>query len=86
MVASSALGFTFFVTCNFLGIRGAALVGIAQIAINVFVHRSWWRGFLECQGWKRKTFTGVGAVVPIVMASITIYRVLLPAIGRWLGV
>jgi NhaP-type Na+/H+ or K+/H+ antiporter len=85
MAVSGLTGFIFFLLCNFLGLRGAVSIALAQLVINIFVHRSWWRGYKEEKRKWPKRAALVGAIVPVVMASITLRRVLLPAIGRWLG-
>ena len=81
MAISGALGLIFFLIANFTqALTGLNfLAGCIQIAINVFVFLSWKRGFLESGG-LAKFVALVGTVVPVVMALITIVRVIIPSI------
>ncbi len=53
--------------------------GVAQLIINAFVFVTWTRGFLRETGFK-KFVSAFGVVIPFFMATITIVKVLLPAI------
>lgn len=81
MAVSGLMGATFFLIANFTTIlHGLNLAaGCIQLAINAFVFCSWRRGFTESKGFARFV-TFVGTIVPIIMASITLIRVILPAL------
>ena len=80
-IISGITGFSFFLvanfTCIFAGLN--VLAGCLQILVNVFVFAAWMKAYPRCHGFE-KFVTFVGVVFPPVMASITIWRVLLPAI------
>lgn len=81
MGVSGLMGFTFFILANivklFVGLN--LLAGTIQICINAFVFYSWKRGHRTHTG-KAKTFALIGTIVPCVMASITLIRVIIPEI------
>jgi uncharacterized membrane protein len=81
MVVSGLMGATFFILANiahlFVGLN--LLAGIIQICINAFVFLSWKRGY-ETHTGKAKTVALIGTIVPCIMASITLIRVILPEI------
>jgi len=81
MTISGMTGFAFFLVANFtnLFIHANFTAGCIQILINTFVFVAWLRGFRESTGF-RKFVAFFGIIVPIIMASITIVRVLLPAL------
>lgn len=80
-VISGFVGFSFFLIANctnfFVGLN--ALVGSLQIIVNAFVFIAWIKAYPRCHGFE-KFVTFVGVIFPPIMASITIWRVLLPAI------
>ena len=80
MLASGLLGFSFFLIANltdaFAGLNVGA--GFIQLVLNAFVFVTWLRGYRTSSGF-RKFVAFWGIVVPIVMATITILRVILPA-------
>ena len=81
MLISGLTGFTFFLIANFTDIfQGLnVLAAVLQLCANAFVFFTWGRAFLARTGFS-KVFALVGTVVPVIMGSITIYRVLLPLI------
>lgn len=83
MTVSGILGFTFFIVANFTRFfQGSDLIaGILQLAVNAFVFATWLKGYLDSSGLK-KFIAFFGVVVPFVMATITIWRVLLPSLLR----
>lgn len=80
-IISGIAGFSFFLVANctslFAGLN--ILAGCLQILVNVFVFMAWIKAYPRCHGFERLV-TFIGVVFPPVMASITIWRVLLPAI------
>lgn len=81
MVISGLTGFSFFLIANFTNLFAGAnvLAGCLQLCVNAFVFTVWTKAFLQSIGFK-KFVAFFGVIVPIVMATITIWRVLLPAI------
>jgi len=81
MAVSGATGFIFFLVANFTVLfhGSAVLAGIVQVCINAFVFSVWLKAFQESTGVK-KFVALFGVVVPVVMASITMWYVLLPAV------
>jgi hypothetical protein len=81
MVISGATGFSFFLIANFTNIFIGLSVtaGILQLFVNAFVAIVWGKAFIQSSGLK-KFVAFVGTVVPAIMASITIVRVILPAL------
>jgi hypothetical protein len=80
-VISGITGFSFFLVANctnfFAGLN--VLAGCLQILVNVFVFVAWVKAYPRCHGFERLV-TFIGVIFPPVMASITIWRVLLPTI------
>lgn len=81
MAVSGVLGFGFFLVANFsfIFLELNILSALVQVVINGFVFVTWRRGYRESSGFK-KFVTFWGVVTPIVMASITIWRVIIPAL------
>jgi len=80
MAISGITGFSFFLIANFthLFVDLSATAGVLQLGVNAFVFIVWHKAFIQRTGFgKFVAFWGVA--VPIVMASITLWRVLLPA-------
>lgn len=82
MAISGMTGLCFFLIANFTNLfsGSSVIAGIAQLGVNAFVFTIWRKAFLYSSGFQ-KFVAFWGVVVPVVMASITIYRVLLPHIG-----
>lgn len=83
MGVSGALGFSFFLVANFTSIfLGLNLIaGLVQVALNVFVFTTWFRGYRSCPPGFKKLVAFVGTVIPLVMMSITIIRVIVPSLS-----
>lgn len=83
MVVSGACGFILFIIANFTNaFRGSRIVaGCLQLGINLFVFVTWGNAFLHSSGFK-KFVAFWGIVVPVVMASITTWRVFVPRLRR----
>ena len=81
MALSGATGFLFFLVANFTQLfEGSSLIaGTIQIAVNAFVFIVWRRAFMTSSGLK-KFIAFWGVTVPIAMASVTIWRIFLPAL------
>lgn len=81
MAVSGLSGFMFFLLTNFCTplheLR--VLTGCIQLCINGFVHLTWKNGFRQAKGIFR-LIALIGCLIPLCMASITIIRVLLPAL------
>ena len=79
MVLSGFLGFSFFLIANFtdifLGLN--VISGLIQIALNVFVFITWFKGFQTSTGFK-KFISFWGVIIPVLMAGITIINVIIP--------
>ena len=79
MAISATMGFAFFLVANltdlFVGVN--IVSGLCQIVINVVVFVTWLRGYHASQGYER-LLALFGVVVPPVLASITLYRVVIP--------
>lgn len=80
-VISGIAGLTFFIIANFTNIFAGlnVLAGFLQIMVNVFVFACWAKAYPRCRGFERFV-TFIGVIVPPIMAGITIWRVLLPAV------
>ena len=75
---SGVTGFTFFIIANFTSLQNfTVLAGWFQLVVNTFVFVTWSQGFRNSRGFK-KFVAFFGVVVPIIMASVTILRVLIP--------
>lgn len=83
MTISGAAGLFFFGIANFTDLftGSSILAGCLQIGVNAFVFVIWNRAFWQSRG-LRKFVALFGVVFPFIMASITILRVLIPAIFR----
>ena len=81
MTISGTMGLLFFLIANFTDLftGSSVLAGCLQLCVNTFVFVVWTKGFLKSRGLKR-FIAFFGVVIPIIMASITIWRVLIPAI------
>lgn len=81
MMGTGLLGLVFFIIANctnyFEGANIAA--GLIQLAINAAVFLAWGRNFLQTHG-KEKLVSFGGVLFPPVMAGITVWGVLLPAL------
>ena len=82
MAASGLAGLSFFLiaNCTNLFVGANLLAGLLQLCINGFVFVTWSKAFLETSGFK-KFVAFFGVVVPFLMAAITLWRVLIPALG-----
>jgi hypothetical protein len=80
-IISGIAGLSFFIVANFTNFfeNLNLLAGYLQIIINVFVFVCWLKAYPRCHGFE-KFVTFIGVVFPPIMAGITIWRVLLPAI------
>ncbi len=80
-VISGIAGLTFFIIANFTSIFAGlnVLAGCLQIVVNVFVFVCWAKAYPRCRGFERFV-TFIGVIVPPIMAGITTWRVLLPAV------
>jgi hypothetical protein len=81
MAYSGFLGFLFFVIANGTNFfSGASVIaGCIQLCINTFVFITWSKGFKQSKGFKRFV-ASFGVIVPLILATVTFWRVLLPAI------
>jgi hypothetical protein len=81
MLISGITGFSFFLTANFTNLfTGSAMIaGCLQLAVNGFVFIVWSKAFMHSSGLK-KFVAFWGTVVPVVMGSITLWRVFLPIV------
>lgn len=81
MALSGFLGFSFFLIANFTNvfIELSVLSGVIQIVLNGFVFVTWLKGFRGGSGFK-KFVAAWGVVLPVIMASITVFRVIIPVL------
>lgn len=81
MVISGLTGFSFFLVANFTSLFSGAsvLAGCLQLCVNAFVFIVWTRAFRQSSGFK-KFVAFFGVAVPVVMAIITLWRVLIPVV------
>ena len=79
MTISGIVGFSFFLVANFtrLFVGLNVFAAFLQIGVNILVFVVWKKAFLQSYGLK-KFIAFFGVIVPIFMATITIWRVLLP--------
>jgi len=81
MTLSALFASSFFIVANFtdvfLGLN--VISGCIQVVLNVFVFISWRRGYLIATGFG-KIVALIGTIFPPIMATITIVRVLVPAV------
>ena len=84
MAMSGIMGFSFFGIANFtnLFVGSNAIAGILQLAINAFVFIVWTIAFMKSSGFK-KFVAFFGVIVPVIMAIITTWRVLIPFINSF---
>lgn len=85
MALSAVTGLVFFFIANFTSFFAGLNVvsGMIQIAINGFVFLTWLRGYRASRGRERLVaFSGV--VAPPVLASITLFRVIIPFVRHLL--
>jgi len=87
MMASGAMAFTFFVISNFttLFVGSTVIAACLQLTFGTLVFIVWSRTINRSKG-LRKLVAIIGTAVPVVMASITVYRVLLPWLSSLLEV
>lgn len=81
MFVSGLTGISFFLLANFTHLfRGSSVfAGCLQLCANAFVFVVWTRAFKESKGFKR--FVALfGVVIPVIMAGVTLCRVLIPAL------
>lgn len=80
MAVSGLLGFSFFLIANLTNVFVELNVGAGfiQLVLNAFVFVTWLRGYRTSSGIK-KFIAFWGVVMPVVMATITLVRVILPA-------
>jgi hypothetical protein len=78
MSLSGGMGLAFFLIANFtqLFVGANQIAAVIQLAINAFVFVVWTKAFTHSTG-RKKFVAFFGIVVPIIMASITVYRVLM---------
>lgn len=78
MTISGFTGFVFFLVANFTDffVGSSILAGCLQLCVNAFVFTVWTKAFMQSSGFK-KFVAFFGVVVPIAMAGITIWRVLI---------
>ena len=84
MAISAVTGLVFFLVANFTSFfTGLNVVaGLIQIGINGFVFVTWLRGYRASHGRERfVAFSGV--VAPPILASITLYRVIIPFVFQF---
>jgi len=82
MGVSGLTGFSFFLIANLTNLfaGSSVIAGVIQLAVNAFVFVVWYKAFTNSSGFQRfVAFWGV--LVPLFMAAITVYRVLLPFTG-----
>ena len=82
MGISGAMGFCFFLIANFstILVELNVVAGTIQIAINIFVFLVWQYGFRHSTGF-RKFVAFWGVIIPIIMTTVTILRVIIPTFG-----
>jgi len=80
-IISGIAGFSFFLIANCTNFfeNLNVLAGCMQITVNVFVFVCWMKAYTYCHGFE-KFVTFIGVVFPPIMAGITIWRVLIPAV------
>jgi hypothetical protein len=75
MVLSGLTGLSCFVIIHFTKLlKSPKYAAYLQLAANTFVFCVWGRAFLDFSGFA-KLFAFGGTVVPVIMATITIWRV-----------
>lgn len=85
MAVSGITGLVFFLIANFTNVFVwlTVIAGFCQLAVNTFVFVVWNKAFRQSSGFK-KFVAFFGVVGPLVTASITVWRVVLPWILNWL--
>lgn len=80
MAISGITGFSFFLIANFTNtfVGSAVIAGFCQLIVNTFVFVIWSKAYKQSSGFIRSSVTLCGVIVPVIMASITLVRVLLP--------
>jgi hypothetical protein len=83
MIISGITGFSFFLIANFTNLftGSAILAGYLQLAVNGFVFVVWIKAFMSSSGLK-KFVAFWGTIVPVIMGSITLWRVFLPIVWK----
>lgn len=83
MIISGFTGFSFFLIANFTNLftGSRVIAGCLQLCVNTFVFIVWRKAFVQSHGFK-EFVAFIGTVVPVIMASTTLWRVLIPA--AWL--
>lgn len=81
MALSGILALSFFLVANFTSIfiEIKVLAGIIQLILNAFVFVTWLAGYKRSVGFK-KFVAAWGVAVPVIMAAITLFRVIFPAL------
>jgi hypothetical protein len=82
LVAISGLtGLCFFAIANYTDSLQSSnvLAGMLQLGVNSFVFIVWRKAFFRSYRWG-KALAFVGMMVPVVLGSVTIIRVLIPAL------
>jgi hypothetical protein len=81
MTISGIAGLVFFLVANFTSLFAGAsvLAGSLQLCVNAFVFIVWTRAFRRSGGFK-KFIASFGVFMPILTASVTLWRVLIPAV------
>ncbi len=81
MAISGITGLMFFIIANLtnLFVGSSLLAAGLQLCVNTFVFIVWTKGFAQSHGFK-KFVAFFGVVVPVIMAGITVWHVILPAI------
>jgi hypothetical protein len=86
MVLSGATGLSMFLLANFYLKRHKGwrlATALLQITTNAFVFTSWLVGFLQATpGTLAQLVALIGFIVPVIMANITLVRVVLPEIRQ----
>lgn len=79
MVVSGIAGFSFFLFANFTNLfKGSSLIAAClQINVNAFVFIVWIKVFSQSRGIK-KFISFFGVITPVIMAAISIVRVIVP--------
>jgi len=80
-IVSGIVGLSFFFIANCTNFfeNLNILAGYLQIIVNVFVFICWMKAYPRCRGFE-KFVTFIGVIFPPIMAGITLWRVLLPAL------
>lgn len=84
MSISGFSAFSFFLVANFTNwfTEINLTAGFIQVTLNLFVFLTWLKGYRNIHGKFnfKKCFVLLGVTIPPVMATITITRVIVPAI------